>query len=106
MPGDAIREISSPTLDVTDVSADLLTQIRQVYEVDPMYRQRSILQVGANLDLRFTRNLETGLWIYLGKRKCVPKGGALKRAILYELHDSPSGGHPSAKRTMARVVAR
>ena len=30
----------------------------------------------------------------------------MKRAILYELHDSPSGGHPSAKRNIARVVAR
>ena len=28
----------------------------------------------------------------------------MKRAILYELNDSPSGGHPPAKRTMARVV--
>ena len=103
--GGATNENVSPTLDMTDVSADLLTQIRQGYEADPFYRQ-STLQVGANLDSRFTRNLKTGLWIYLGKRICVPKGGALKRAILYELHDSPSGGHPSAKRTMARVVAR
>ena len=36
--GGAIRENVSPTLDVTDVSADLLTQIRQGYEADPFYR--------------------------------------------------------------------
>ena len=30
----------------------------------------------------------------------------MKRAILYELHDSLTGGHPSAKRTAARVVSK
>ena len=77
VPGGAIRENSSPTLDVTDVSADLLTQILQGYEADPFYRQ-STLQVVANIDSSFTRNLETGLWIYLGKRICVPKGGSVE----------------------------
>ena len=33
-------------------------------------------------------------------------GGTLKRSVLFELHDSPTGGHASIKRTIARVYAK
>ena len=88
-PGDAVRESSNP-VDVSDVSVDLLSQIRQGYEADPKYRTASTLQPGTHFDSRITKDENTVLSMYLGKRVCVPKGGALKRAILYELHDSPT----------------
>ena len=73
VPGDAVRESSTP-VDVSDVSVDLISQLRQSYEADPKYRTTSTLPPGVPFNSRFTKDANTGLWIYLGKRICVPKG--------------------------------
>ena len=74
LPGDAtdapvaaVRENSNP-VDVSAVSVDLLSQIRQGYEADPKYRTASTLPPGVPFGSRFTKDTNTGLWMYLGKR--------------------------------------
>ena len=59
VPDNAVRENSNP-VDVTDVSVDLSSQIRQGYE-DPKYRTTSTLQPGVPFDSRFTKDVNTGL---------------------------------------------
>ena len=105
MPRCSVHVSSPPVPDDSELSTYLLDRIRRGYEADPFYRQSSTLQTGASSDSRFTKD-NTGLWMYLGKRVCVPRGGTLKHSVLFELHDSPTGGHASIKRTIARVYAK
>ena len=73
VPGCSVHVNSPPVPDASELSTDLLDRIRQDYEADPFYRQNSALHPGVSSDSRFAKD-ETGLWIYLGKRVCVPRG--------------------------------
>ena len=41
--------------------------------------------------------------LYYRERLCIPKDQSLKKAILYEAHDSPTSGHPGYAKTLNDV---
>ena len=89
--------------ELSDMDRDnLLNQIRLSYGNDPIFRQPS----GSALhNTKFNFDESTGLWTYLG-RIYIPKGGDIKRRIVYECHDAVVSGHPSVNRTIASVSSK
>ena len=80
----------------------LMKDFQLAYTKDPIFQQ----PMGRALhDSRYKFDESTGLWSYLS-RIYVPKGGDLKRRILYEFHDASMAGHPSVNRTIARVLSK
>ena len=69
----------------SEVSVDLLNQIRQGYEADPKYRTASPLPPGVPFDSRLTKDTNTGLLMYLGNRIYVPKGGNAQSCMNYTI---------------------
>ena len=81
---------------------NLLNQIRQSYKNDPIFRQPT---GSAWRNSKFQFDESTGLWTYLD-RIYIPKGGEIKRRIIYECHDAIVSGHPSVNRTIASVMSK
>lgn len=85
------------------ISDNLLNEIKQSYKNDPVFRQPSGSALMRNS--KFSFDSDTGLWFYLN-RIYIPKGGELKRRIIYEFHDAAMAGHPSVNRTTANVLSK
>ena len=49
---------------------------------------------------------QDGLVYAYGKRLYVPDSGQLRQRVLYELHDTPTAGHPGVTRLLAAVTRR
>ena len=70
-----------------------LSAFRSAYATDPWFAKPRHLR---NLALR------DGVW-YKGDKLVVPDVPAIKRSILYELHDAPYSGHVGIDKTLAAV---
>ena len=81
---------------------NLLNQIRQSYKNDPIFRQPTG-SAWRNSKFRFDES--TRIWTYLDWIY-IPKGGEIKRRIIYECHDAIVSGHPSVNRTIASVMSK
>ena len=75
------------------VSLHDLSVFKSAYDADPFFAKP-----------RNTRNLtlRDGVW-YKGEQLVVPDVPAIKRSILYELHDAPYSGHTGYDKTLAAV---
>lgn len=74
-------------------SLDLLPQLQAAYDQDPWFS-----------DPNHTSNLrkQDGVW-WRGSQIVLPNMEAMRKHILYELHDTPYSGHPGRDKTLEAV---
>ncbi|MCO5603851.1 hypothetical protein L7F22_058005 [Adiantum nelumboides] len=88
-------------------SNPILDMIKEASLNDPEYQDltRRIQNLGETKEIsRPTREYSLqGSFLYYEQRLCVPKDPTLKKAILFEAHDSPIFGHPRYAKTLNAI---
>ena len=85
--------VQEPAPVVTLDPQDLLPQLQAAYDQDPWFAKS---ENTANLQKK------QGLWWH-GSQIAIPDVDAIKRGILFELHDAPYSGHPGRDHTLQAV---
>ena len=92
-----------PSVKDTVHDDNLLNEIQQSYTNDHIFRQPEGCSALRNTKYYFHKS--TGIWTCVGTIY-VPKGGEIKRRIIYECHDASVSGHPPISRTIASVLSK
>ncbi|CAM8876575.1 unnamed protein product [Rhodiola kirilowii] len=91
------------TLATTKPEYGILRALRKYYASDTT--GKALMQTIADQpDAHEHWSIRDGLLLFKGKLR-VPADTTIKELIMYEFHNTPSSGHPGARRTLARIGA-